>query len=159
MITIDELVAALMRAREESPIGGDTVIHLCRDEEEYHPIQRMMLDTCGDGAVFLLSDEPGEDDRPPVWVNKKPEVDGYYWVIYPGHRRPVLVQVVLRMEYRRKTQAMVIGYWWKDRLADISDDALWSPRVLEFERPPSKACTSSSQRARGAGNRPGGMGP
>lgn len=54
MLTVDELLEQLEKAKKTSPLGGDTVVHLCKEEEEYQPFDDAGLEVCGDGAVFLL---------------------------------------------------------------------------------------------------------
>lgn len=61
-MTLGDLRDAVFRAIGESPLGEDTVVHLCRQEEVYRPIRRAALSKDKDGAVFLLSDEPAEVD-------------------------------------------------------------------------------------------------
>ncbi len=54
MVTISEAIKILTEAAECSPLGGDTVIHLCEDEREYLPFDRARLDADDAGAVFLF---------------------------------------------------------------------------------------------------------
>jgi hypothetical protein len=54
LITLDKLIAAATEAKAKSPLGGDTVVHLCEYEREYIPINGTLLDVDEDGAVFLV---------------------------------------------------------------------------------------------------------
>jgi hypothetical protein len=55
MLTIDKLIERLTLARENSKLGGAAVVHVCLPEVPYVPVVEGLLETCGDGAVFLLT--------------------------------------------------------------------------------------------------------
>jgi len=56
-LTIDELMKALQIAKIDSPLGGDTVVHLCEDERGYEPFEGALLEA----DVFLLKLPSPED--------------------------------------------------------------------------------------------------
>jgi hypothetical protein len=56
-MTIDELMSALQKMRDESPLGGETVALVCIPMLEYQPIIGTCLEASSDGAVALLDIE------------------------------------------------------------------------------------------------------
>lgn len=58
--TLTELIVAAQDAIAKSPLGGETVVHLCEFEREYRPIIGTMLECDDNGAVFLVEVENPE---------------------------------------------------------------------------------------------------
>lgn len=54
VLTLDELIAKAIKAREESKLGGGTVVCLCEQQREYIEFTDAKLDQDEDGAVFIL---------------------------------------------------------------------------------------------------------
>ena len=52
-MTIDEVLAALARVRVESPLGGETVVVVCRPEVPNAAVDRVDIEH-SDGAVAVL---------------------------------------------------------------------------------------------------------
>jgi hypothetical protein len=54
ILTLDSLIEAATEAKANSPLGGETVVHLCEQDREYIAIGGTLLDVDEDGAVFLV---------------------------------------------------------------------------------------------------------
>lgn len=67
-ITIDQAIEALQIAKRRSPLGGNTVVHFCREDVEYEPITDIGIETDSHGAVCLISEFK--------FATKMPEHDG-----------------------------------------------------------------------------------
>lgn len=70
MLTLDQLIAAALAARKHSPLGGETLAHLCETDREYMEVTYAALETeiesPEDGAVFLVCiNKPPGRYRPP----------------------------------------------------------------------------------------------
>lgn len=53
MLTIDEAIAKLTKARTKAKLGGETVLHVCIDEVPYIPVKDIKVENDEDGAVVL----------------------------------------------------------------------------------------------------------
>jgi hypothetical protein len=62
-LTLDELIEKATKAREESKLGGRTVVHLCEQGREYIRFIDAVLDQDTDGAVFVLMLDGDEEDK------------------------------------------------------------------------------------------------
>lgn len=71
-ITIDQAIEALQIAKRRSPLGGNTVIHLCEEDIEYRVFRDIGIETDSSGAVCLFSmfklakGYPEQDGLPPT---------------------------------------------------------------------------------------------
>lgn len=59
-MSIDDLIAALQKAREESCLGGETVVCLCEDEREYTQLTSVALDHDPNDASAVCLVKVGE---------------------------------------------------------------------------------------------------
>jgi hypothetical protein len=54
MITIDEAIIMLARAKNEARLGGQTVLHVCIPEIPYVPVKDIRVENDPDGSVGLV---------------------------------------------------------------------------------------------------------
>lgn len=52
--TIDTMIEALKKMREESPLKGDTCVYVCLPEVDYIPLDEMKLDKDPSGGAVVL---------------------------------------------------------------------------------------------------------
>ena len=56
-MTLDQLIIAAIEAKAKSPLGGDTIVHLCEDDLEYTTAAQAVLDTEIEHNIVLNVDQ------------------------------------------------------------------------------------------------------